>query len=71
MLEVCFGGGFAKVLLRGDTDFTQTRHLDRWSDDPRVRFIFGMDCTPNLHVLADDLPEKRLENAAASAALRR
>ncbi len=56
VLEVCFRGGFEKVLLRGDTDFTQTRHLDRWSDDPRVRFIFGMDCTPNLHVLADDLP---------------
>jgi hypothetical protein len=55
-LEVCFAGGFRRVLLRGDTDFTQTRHLDRWSDDPRVRFVFGMDCTANLHVLADDLP---------------
>ena len=57
LLAVCFEGGFEKVLLRGDTDFTQTRHLDRWSDDPRVRFIFGMDCTTNLHVLADDLPK--------------
>jgi hypothetical protein len=58
VLEICFAGGFRSVLLRGDTDFTQTRHLDRWSDDPRVRFIFGVDCLPNLHVLADDLPEK-------------
>jgi hypothetical protein len=58
VLKVCFAGGFHKVLLRGDTDFTQTRHLDRWSNDPRVRFIFGVDCMPNLHVLADDLPEK-------------
>ncbi len=57
LLTVCFAGGFQKVLLRGDTDFTQTRHLDRWSADPRVRFIFGMDCTANLHILADDLPE--------------
>ena len=40
-LDVCLRGGFRRVLLRGDTDFTQTRHLDRWSDDPRVRFIFG------------------------------
>lgn len=56
LLEVCFEGGFEKVLLRGDTDFSQTRHLDRWNDDPRVRFLFGMDRTPNLHVLADDLP---------------
>ena len=57
-LEVCLAGGFRRVLLRGDTDFTQTKHLDRWSDDPRVRFIFGMDCTPKLHVLADDLPKQ-------------
>jgi hypothetical protein len=57
VLEVCFAGGFRKVLLRGDTDFTQTKHLDRWSDDERVRFIFGTDCTANLHVLADDLPK--------------
>ncbi len=56
LLDVCFAGGFRKVLLRGDTDFSQTRHLDRWSADPRVRFIFGMDCTANLHILADDLP---------------
>ncbi len=56
VLEVCLSGGFQKVLLRGDTDFTQSRHLDRWSDDPRARFIFGMDCTANLHILADDLP---------------
>ncbi len=41
-------GGFRQVLLRGDTDFTQTKHLDRWNDDPRVRFIFGIDCTAEL-----------------------
>ena len=56
VLDVCLRGGFRRVLLRGDTDFTQTKHLDRWSDDARVRFIFGADCTPSLHVLADDLP---------------
>jgi Transposase DDE domain group 1 len=58
VLEVCFAGGFGKVLLRGDTDFTQTKHLDRWTDDPRVRFIFGMDSRANLEILADDLPDK-------------
>lgn len=56
-LDVCLRGGFRRVLLRGDTDFTQTRHLDRWSDDPRVRFIFGADATPRLHIRADDLPK--------------
>jgi hypothetical protein len=55
-LRVCFEGGFQRVLLRGDTDFSQTAQLDRWNADPRVRFIFGLDCTPNKQVLADDLP---------------
>ena len=54
-LKVCLAGGFRKVLLRGDTDFSQTKHLDRWSADPRVRFIFGLDQTAARHVLADDL----------------
>jgi hypothetical protein len=57
-LEVCFRGGFRKVLLRGDTDFSQTEHLDRWDADPRVRFIFGYNATANLEEIADQLPEK-------------
>jgi hypothetical protein len=55
-IAVCIRGGFLSILLRGDTDFAQTRHLDRWTDDARVQFIFGMDVQPNLHMLADDLP---------------
>jgi Transposase DDE domain group 1 len=55
-LEVCFRGGFRHVLLRGDTDFSQTEHLDRWDDDPRVEVIFGYDAAPNLKGIADDLP---------------
>ena len=54
-MKVCLEGGFRKVLLRGDTDFSQTKHLDRWSADPRVQFIFGLDQTAARHVLADDL----------------
>jgi len=54
-LKVCLEGGFRKVLLRGDTDFSQTKHLDRWSADGRVQFIFGLDQTAARHVLADDL----------------
>ena len=71
MLEVCFAGGFRKVLLRGDTDFTQTKHLDRWSDDPRVRFIFGIDCTPKLAHAGRRSAGNGLETAGAAAALRR
>jgi len=57
-VAVCFRGGFRSVLMRGDTDFAQTVHLDRWDADPRVRFIFGYDATPNLVALADALPER-------------
>jgi hypothetical protein len=56
-LRVCLEGGFRNVLLRGDTDFSQTQHLDRWNADPRVRFIFGLDNTVKRHVLADDLQD--------------
>jgi hypothetical protein len=56
-ITLCLGAGFERVLLRGDTDFTQTKHLDRWNDDPRVRFIFGVDNMPNLWLLAEDLPQ--------------
>ena len=57
-IEVCFQGGFRSVLMRGDTDFAQTAHLDRWDADPRVRFIFGYDAAANLVALADALPER-------------
>jgi hypothetical protein len=55
-LAVCFRGGFRQVLLRGDTDFSQTEHLDRWNADPRVRFVFGYDALPNLVAPAEELP---------------
>ena len=57
-LAVCFRGGFRRVLLRGDTDFSQTAHLDRWDDDPRIRFLFGYDATANLIAQAESLPER-------------
>jgi hypothetical protein len=55
-IRVCLEGGFERVRLRGDTDFSQTRHLDRWNADARVQFIFGLDATAAQHVRADDLP---------------
>lgn len=57
VLEMLKGAGFRKILLRGDTDFSQTAHLDRWTDDPRVNFVFGMDAMPNLKDLAENQPE--------------
>jgi len=51
-IELCRRAGFRDILLRGDTDFSQTRHLDRWDADG-VRFVFGYDAKPNLKALAD------------------
>ncbi len=56
VVALCFRGGFSRVLLRGDTKFSQSERLDGWDDDPRVRFLFGYEAMPNLKALADDLP---------------
>ena len=56
-VQLCVRGGFQRVLLRGDTDFSQTEHLDRWQAVPQVRFIFGYDNIAKLRDHADDLPE--------------
>jgi hypothetical protein len=64
VVAVCYRGGFRTVLLRGDTDFSQTEHLDRWNADPRLRFIFGYDAATNLKAIAAALPAlawKRLQ----------
>jgi Transposase DDE domain group 1 len=56
-LATCLRGGFRSVLLRGDTDFSQTQHLDRWDADCRVMFLFGYDARANLENLARGLPD--------------
>jgi hypothetical protein len=55
-MAVCFRGGFRQVLLRGDTDFSQTKHLDRWNADARIHFVFGYNRCANLEAIADALP---------------
>ncbi len=56
VLPVCFRGGFQRLLLRGDSKFAQTEHLDRWAEDSRIRFLFGYEAMPNLKAIAEDLP---------------
>ena len=55
-LDLCESSGFRNMLIRGDTDFSQTRYLDRW-DGRMARFIFGINAMPNLIEIADNLPE--------------
>ena len=65
-VQLCRRAGFRKIRLRGDTDFTQTEHLDRW-DEAGVQFVFGIDAMPNLYEFAENLPEsawKRLQRPA-------
>lgn len=65
-VKLCRRAGFRKVTLRGDTDFTQTAHLDRWNAD-RIGFIFGINAMRNLITIAEKLPSsawKRLHRPA-------
>jgi hypothetical protein len=55
--DLCRRAGFRKITLRGDTDFTQSKHLDRW-DDEGVFFVFGIDARENLYEMAENLPTK-------------
>lgn len=55
--ELCRQAGFRHLTFRGDTDFTQTAHLDRW-DQEGIHFVFGLDAQPNLVSIAERLPER-------------
>jgi hypothetical protein len=54
---LCQDAGFRRITFRGDTDFSQTGHLDRW-DTASVRFVFGYDARGNLIREADALPAR-------------
>jgi hypothetical protein len=55
-VALCRRAGFRSIRLRGDTDFTQSEHLDRW-DRQGVKFVFGIDAMQNLYELAENLPQ--------------
>jgi len=68
-IDLCRRAGFRRILLRGDTDFSQTEHLDRW-DAAGVQFVFGIDAMKNLYAEAEKLPAdawKRLERGKPPA----
>jgi hypothetical protein len=55
-IGLCRRAGFQQIRLRGDSDFTQTEHLDRW-DGQGVKFVFGIDAMPNLYEILENLPQ--------------
>jgi hypothetical protein len=66
-VALCLKAGFRQIVLRGDTDFSQTQHLDRWDAMGCVRFFFGFDAIPKLREMADELEAsqwRRLERPA-------
>jgi hypothetical protein len=56
-IAVCRRAGFRKIVLRGDTAFTQTIHLDRW-DTAGVKFLFGMKAYGGLVKIAENVAAK-------------
>lgn len=65
-IALCRRGGFADILLRGDTDFSLTQHFDRWTNDG-VRFVFGYDASKPLVSRAESLPEPEYEELVRRA----
>lgn len=55
-VDLCRRAGFRQITLRGDTDFTQTAHLDRWNE-AGIIFVFGIDAMAGLYARAEELPE--------------
>lgn len=57
-IGLCRRGGFRRILLRGDSKFSQTEHFDRWGSEGVV-FQFGYDAKKNLTKIADNLAKSR------------
>jgi hypothetical protein len=55
-IALCRRAGWQDVLLRGDTDFSQTKYFDRWDADG-VRFVFGYDASQPMMARADAVEE--------------
>jgi Transposase DDE domain group 1 len=66
-IRLCLQAGFRKIVLRGDTAFSQTQYLDGWDSNSKIRFFFGYKASRNLEQIADDLPAsawRQLERSA-------
>ena len=54
-ITLCRRAEFQRILLRGDTDFTQTWKLDGWDQSGEVTLIFGADDTKPMEARAQAL----------------
>jgi hypothetical protein len=53
-IQLCRAAGFRRIRMFGDTDFSQTAHLDGW-DQQGVIFTFGLDVSGARWLDAEDL----------------
>lgn len=65
-VKLCRKAGFRKITLRGDTDFTQTVHLDRWDEDG-VKFVFGVANWKNLVATTNEIADDQWEELERKA----
>jgi hypothetical protein len=65
--DLCRRAGFRQITFRGDTDFSQTTYLDGW-DGQGIRFVFGIDCMPNLVERAKAVPAAAWQRLTRPAA---
>jgi hypothetical protein len=66
-VTLCRRAGFRHILLRGDTDFTQTWKLDEWDEPGDITFLFGADASQGLVAHARTIPAgdwRRLQRPA-------
>ena len=56
VIDLCRRARFQKIVLRGDTAFSQSSRLDAWDRDG-VSFYFGYKAMANLENIADQLPK--------------
>ena len=56
-IALCRRAGFRKIVLRGDTAFSQSERLDAW-DAEGVTFYFGFKAMDNLKEIAENLPKR-------------
>jgi hypothetical protein len=62
--DLCRTGGFKKILMLGDTAFTQTWKLDEWDQAGDVTFIFGVKAFSAMERRAGELPESAWKRLA-------
>lgn len=67
-IKLCLDSGFDDVLLRGDTDFTMSAHLDDW-DAKGVRFVFGCDANRSFVKWSDDIAPENYSELERKASL--